>query len=118
MSKLPAIVRVGGLDYTIKRWNRQAADNAGAFGMCDRATQVILIQDGLPPQLEAHVVLHEVLHAAYSAAGMNAIPEHISEERLVGALTHQLTQVWRDNPDLVAYMEATYRPNLKGKPKT
>ncbi|WP_269929964.1 hypothetical protein [Aminobacter sp. HY435] len=114
--KMPATVRVGGLDYTIKPWNRMAADNTGAYGMCDRSTLVILIQEGLTPQWEAHVLVHEVLHAAYAAAGMTAIHEHVSEERLVGALSYQLIQVWRDNPDLVAYIEAVFRP-AKGKLK-
>lgn len=108
-AKRPATLRIGGLDYTVKEWNKQAAENAGCWGLCDRTTLTILVCEGLPPQREAEVLLHEVLHAAYDVGGLNAIAEHLSEERLVGVLTYQLIAVWRDNPQLVAYLEGTLR---------
>lgn len=105
----PTSVRIGGLDYTIKSWEKRAADNSGAYGICDRETLVILIVDYLPPQREAEVLLHEVLHGAYDCGGLNAIREGLSEERTVGVLTHQLVAIWRDNPQLVAYLEGVFR---------
>lgn len=109
MADFPSPIRIGGLDYEVKLWERRAADNSNAYGICDRETCVILIAEGLVPQREAEVLLHEVLHAAYDCAGLNAIRADLSEERTVGTLTHQLIAIWRDNPKLVQYMEQVFR---------
>lgn len=101
--KLPARVRIGALDYTVKPWSPMAADNTSAYGMCDRSTCVILIREDLVPQKMAEVLVHEVLHACYHGAGL-VIDEGISEERIVLALALQWVQVLRDNPALLSFI--------------
>lgn len=99
---LPKSVRVGPLVYTIKRWSHMAGDNSEAYGLCDRTTCVILVREDLSPQKAAEVLWHEVLHAAYSGAGLT-VGEHF-EERTVNALTYTTLQVIKDNPDLLVYL--------------
>lgn len=105
--KLPASVRVGALDYAIKPWSQKAADNTRAYGMCDRATLVILIQEDLTPQKQAEVLLHEILHACYDNAGLNMEPT-LEEERVVNGMGYQLLQVIRDNPKLMVFLQAVF----------
>lgn len=105
--EMPATVRVGQYDYTIKPWGQRASNNTQAYGMCDRGTQVILIAKGLTVQHEAHVLVHEIFHAAYDTGSLrDGDANH--EEFTVAVLSNQWSQIIRDNPDLMAYLEQAY----------
>lgn len=108
--KMPETIRVCGLDYTIKVWDRLAADNAGAYGLCDKGNLTILVQEGLKSQQEARVLLHEVIHACFMSGGLREISDsHKQEEQVVDILAYQLVTVIRDNPGFVAYMQEAFR---------
>lgn len=104
---LPTTVRIGQYDYTIKRWNKLAADNAGCYGLCDRGTQTILVAGGMTMQHEAHVVVHEIFHAAWDTGSLREANAN-DEEYSVAVLSNQWSQIIRDNPDLMAYLEQAY----------
>lgn len=104
---LPKTIKVGAIDFTVKAWNPLAASNSLAIGLCDRGTATILVKEGLPPQMTAMVLLHEVLHAVHEVTGLEYVAG--GEEPLVNALGYGLAQVWRDNPDFINFMEACYR---------
>lgn len=46
-------------------------------------------------------MLHEILHAIYWVYG---VEDEDKEERLVGMMASALTQVWRDNPQVVTWL--------------
>lgn len=52
-------------------------------------------------QLEAQIVLHELLHAIYDVMGIHAKD---GEERTVGQMSQGLAQVMRDNPKLIEWL--------------
>jgi hypothetical protein len=113
--KLPASVRVGPFDYKVKLWSALAADNAGAYGMCDLHRTTILIREDMSETRVAEVLLHEVFHAAYEIAGLKVDKDDITEERFVNSMGYQMVQVWRDNPDLIRFMEEVFRPKASSR---
>lgn len=100
---LPTSVQVGPLTYRIKPWKNRPADNAQAWGMCDKKRTVILLHKGLSRQRKREVLLHEVMHACFDSSGLT-MKDNCPEEMVVNDLTFPLLGVLRDNPDLVAYL--------------
>lgn len=99
----PASIKVGPFVYAVKRWKRLPAENAEAWGMCDRASTVILLAETTSHQKQREVLLHEVLHAIYGVTGLHH-KDGAPEELVVTDLSPTLLSVLRDNPDLVAYL--------------
>lgn len=106
-SSRPATVRIGAFTWAIKDWEARAADNSRAYGMCDKGTHTILIQEGMRPQKEAEVLLHEVFHAIYDVSGLGLM-DNMPEEPIVNMLGYHMLQVIRDNPNLMAYLAACF----------
>lgn len=106
-AELPQSLRVGYLDYTIEDWKPSEAYVNGRYGECDRHHLVIRVRADLPPTRKAETLLHEVLHAAYD---MGHVADKDEEEQTVAVLASQLAQIWRDNPDLIRFLEQTFRP--------
>lgn len=77
------------------------ATSKDVFGECDNALGAIRIRADLEPVKAVNTMLHEILHAAWYVA---AIDDDDKEERRVRVLANQLTQVWRDNPNLVGWI--------------
>ena len=107
MAELPKSIRVGYRDYTVEEWPANLASVSNRWGECDRRNLGIRIQQDLLPAMRAEVLLHEVIHAAYE---MGALDEKDGEERIACVLGNQLTQVWRDNPELIAFMSESLTP--------
>jgi hypothetical protein len=106
---MPTVVRVCGLDFRVKLWDNKAADNTGAYGLCDKGTLTILIQEDLNVQQEARVLLHEVLHACHMCGGLREAPADDEEERIVDIFTYQLVTVVRDNPQFIKYLQDAFK---------
>lgn len=99
---LPSHIRVGYRDFAIEAWEPLDASGASKFGEMSNMAGVIRVRADLPPQELANTLLHEVIHAAHFIGGIQGGEE--SEEHTTVILANQLTQVWRDNPDFVAFM--------------
>lgn len=95
-------IRIGYRDCKVEAWPTDDAIESGAFADYDAAQQLIRVRTDLPPQLTAECLLHEVIHAAYDVGCLDVAD---SEERVVSVLGAQLSQVIRDNPDLIAYLQ-------------
>lgn len=96
--KLPETLRIGYRDFTVEAWAKPPIEVAGE---CDTNWGAIKVDTQYGPERTAEVLLHEVLHAAYRNGG---IEQGDSEERVVTILANQLSQIWRDNLDLVTFM--------------
>lgn len=107
---MPASIRIGAMDYEVRRWSVAEAKGAGALGQCDPDGLTIAIRAGLHPLKEAEVLLHEVLHAAYAGAALREFQGKDPEECIVAGLASQLLQIWRENPLFVQYFETVFRP--------
>lgn len=97
---MPSSIRVGFRDYRVLDWDPREANVAGRLGECDRQNGVIRVRSDLSAQMRAGVLWHEVLHAVYDMGDLAAD----NEEKVVTIMANQTLQVWRDNPDLVAYI--------------
>lgn len=107
MTDLPKSIRVGYRDYSIELWAANHAMSAGRYGECDKANAVIRIDVSYGAVKAASTLLHEVLHACCDVGQRE---DEDSEERTVSVLSNQLAQVWRDNPDFVAFMSDSLNP--------
>lgn len=100
-------IRVGYRDYQVEAWPPREASANERYAECDRINQVIRVRDDLPPQFMAECLWHEVIHAAYDIGCLDSTD---GEERIVSVLGNQLSQVIRDNPDLIAYLQDALSP--------
>jgi hypothetical protein len=103
--ELPKSVRVGYRDFIVENWESRFAVASGRVGECDKMGGVIRVDTQYGPQRAALTLLHEVIHAIWDTAEMDELD--LSEEVVVSVLAAQLTQIWRDNPDFVAFMSAS-----------
>jgi hypothetical protein len=99
--ELPKSVRVGYRDYAVVPWPTREADAAGADGYCDKQFGIIRIREGMDAVETLATLWHELRHAAWS---VGCIGDDSNEERVVSILSNVDVQIWRDNPDLVAFL--------------
>jgi hypothetical protein len=115
---LPKSVRIGYRDYTIENWASNMAAGAHRYGECDKMNGIIRVDTQFGPVKAANTLLHEIMHAC---CDIGEREDADNEERTVSVLAGTLTQVWRDNPDLVAFMSQALRtasiPNEEGEGK-
>jgi hypothetical protein len=103
----PKSIRIGYRDFAVEDWDTKHASSAGRYGECDKANAVIRIDTSYGPVKAVSTLLHEVMHGCYDIAG---ITDEDNEERTVTQLSNQMTQVFRDNPELLAYLKTALRP--------
>lgn len=108
MADLPNSIRVGYRDFTVEVWAKDVAEAKQRLGEYDPSDGALRVKADLQPQLAAEVLLHETLHACYSTGCLDSSAD---EEKTVSILAVQLTQVWRDNPDFVAFMSESLNPD-------
>jgi cob(I)alamin adenosyltransferase len=104
---LPSSIKVGYRDFCVEEWAPSEAISSGRYGECDKANAVIRVTTIHGVDKAANTLIHEVLHACFDVAG---IADEDAEERTVTHLANALTQVIRDNPDLVAYLTDALTP--------
>ena len=101
MMDIPDVVRVACFDVRVERWGGRQAHAETSFGEFSQEECVIRIDATLPGPMLLNFFLHELFHAIYWAYG---ICDEDKEERLCGVLSTALTQVLRDNPELVKWL--------------
>lgn len=99
----PASIRVAAFDFAIKGIEPLSAMAEQKYGWCATIEQAIYVDFNTRPSKVLDTMLHEVLHAMYWAYGMQ---DEDKEERMVGTMATAWTQVWRDNPGLLAWVQA------------
>ncbi len=100
-SDLPKSVKVAWRDYKIENWDRREAAGAGRYGETVHASKTIKIDMSYGSRQAASTLLHEIMHAS---AAMWNYQESSKEEEVVSAFQHGLSTVWRDNPDVFAWI--------------
>ena len=99
--QIPKKVRIGGIDYTIKRVPRLvSADGDLCNGLFDSNRSVIELnsENELSQGRIEQVLIHEILHGIVFTTGLNLEDEEIT----VNVLAKGLYQVIKDNPQLFA----------------
>lgn len=99
----PAEIRIGYRIYLVEIMASMDVVSKGRFGECDNCGGHIRICADLEPAEAANTMLHEVMHACWYVVNLD---DEDKQERVVTSMANQLTQVWRDNPALIAAINA------------
>ena len=97
---LPGTIRIGWADYTVRLLPADEAHRAGLFGESLHGAQEITLADDQSGLRAANTVLHEIIHAVRRIGEMQ---EGDNDERETAVVANGLMQVWRDNPEFVAW---------------
>lgn len=102
VKELPKTVRVGPFDFHIVPMDMHKATANSRYGECSSIEMKISIQEEFSSPIKAvDTVLHEISHAIFWAYGLE---DGDKEERTVSTFGTAWTQVWRDNPKLLAWV--------------
>ena len=95
------IVRVGHIDYAVRTFTRdELRDDNTAWGRHCVEDPTIKIDAGITPREQATILIHEVIHACYYAAGQDG--DTLGEEAVATMLGRMLAGVFLVNPHLSA----------------
>lgn len=97
----PTSVQVMHLNFEIKFCSGDTAEQANAFGWCNKQIQTITIREGLRPRLLVDTLWHELTHACFFAAGI--AEEGLVEEQICSQLVGPMLCIVKDNPELMAW---------------
>lgn len=98
---IPSTVRVGSHVYTVEE--KASINKDKRYGECHVGNLSILIRKDTVPSKKREIVLHEILHAAWEAGGLQLLKQ-VTEEDAVDRFAYVMLGVLRSNPDLVTYL--------------
>lgn len=105
MDGLPKTVRIGPHDIKFSEMSKSDADKL--YGLFVPTEKAIKLNNEYCTGSEAvETVLHEMIHAIFNVSKLEA--KH-GEERIAGTVGVYLAQVFRDNPELIAWMQQTVK---------
>ena len=96
-------LRIGHRSIRLERMRPGEAHDQDARGLYLPNAGVIHVDPDQQPDVQAEVVLHEVIHALWETYGL---PPRVDEEEVASVLAKGLAQVIRDNPALVTAVQA------------
>lgn len=102
MKGVPKSVRVGPHDIKIRVIpDKELGDDFGTMEMAK--LEMTLSESYAAGSMAVDTTLHEILHVIWHLC----LREVGAEEQIVSAMASQFTQVMRDNPELIAWMQKT-----------
>lgn len=104
IAKCPHTIKVLGFLYSIILRDEDWVSDANAIGMCSPNRETIYLYEDLPPRQAAETLLHEVFHAAFYAAKLNANEQHLMEEEIVSRVSSVMHAIMTDNPALYFFI--------------
>jgi Zn-dependent peptidase ImmA (M78 family) len=102
-------VKIGAYDYRIVAFQGILSDVESAQGLCRPDTQTIYIDSRKPPQYQAAILIHELIHAIF--ASINSDRVNLTEEDVCMTLDNPLAALIRDNPELLKALTAALTKN-------
>lgn len=95
--KIPSSIRIGGVEYTVKR-EMNLNDGANMlYGRVDWEPSEIMLKFGMGEQHACITLWHEIIHALLYHSSVELDEE--TEERIAEALGFGMYQVLEDNHD-------------------
>lgn len=88
-------VRIGAIQYEVQEAPSSEMASEGRLGDCSTARGRIRITDGVPPQVQAAVLVHEIIHAIFDDSGL--MLDRDEEEKFVSTLAPRFTSLLADN---------------------
>lgn len=109
MSKLPAKVKIGPRQYSVKQTPQdhlRSEEKAGQrlWGYIDNNEMRINLDPSLSPARTREILLHECLHGIISNTGGLTTHDSETEDGVINRLQTGLLQLLQDNPRLVEYL--------------
>lgn len=103
----PRRSRYASRDFSVQ-WKKEVTlGEDQCNGLCSIDSRTIEIREGLPPEFEAEVLVHEVLHQLWNFGGL---PSDVDvEEQIVGYFGKALTAHMKENPGLWRYVGSQLR---------
>ena len=100
---LPTKIKVACYDIAVEDWSKKEADAAGQYGEFSFQDLVIKVTtEGQANTTIADTFIHEIMHAVYC---IYHIRDKDKEERTVTTLSTGMTQVYRDNPEVLQFIK-------------
>ena len=100
--KLPKAIRVGAYVFKIVKCEPGVSDDEDADGQFRANQEHICVSREVSRTRELEVLIHETNHAVYFTYNIQGEDD---EERTVHTLSTAWTQIYRDNPDLIRYIQ-------------
>lgn len=98
---LPKNVKVGWCDYRVEVFDHREAVGRQRTGETSHTEGVIRVEMQFGTRQAASTMLHEIMHAV---ARLWFHEEERREEDVVQAFQHGICTVWRDNPEVFAWI--------------
>jgi len=96
-------IRIGPYDWKVTYFGKDEYMKRECFGRTDELAMELEICDAFTNQSTANTMLHEIFHALWFAHNMKS--KEGEEETSVAALATGMTQVFKDNPDLIKWLQ-------------
>lgn len=106
LENVPNKVKIGPFDFDIKNWTHFDGEVNQMYGRFSSVSFTIEIDFDRHPIKVVDTLLHEIMHGIYWAWGIH---DGDGEERTVSNMSTGLTQVMRDNPHLLEWMQSTMK---------
>ncbi len=103
---LPSSIRVGPYDLAVIITDK-IDDDEGKWGQHHPGVSIELRRDQKNAQSALDTLFHEINHAIYGIFGLS---KKSREEHIVSAMAAGWAMVYRDNPDLLAWVYRMMRP--------
>lgn len=91
-------LRIGHLDYTVRAMDETDAEHGDNYGLCYGRTQQIAVDHTVSSERQLSVLLHEIMHAAWSAYAM---PDKANEEHVCSFFGNAFANIFLTNPHLL-----------------
>ncbi len=102
----PEVIKVACYDIKVIPWTIDQSLSRDAYGEFSQSEEAIKFREHMKgPQL-VDTIIHEINHAIYWAYAINDSDE---EERICTAFATAWTQVYRDNPALLTFIQKELR---------
>lgn len=100
--KLPSGVRIGYRHYRVVGIGGADRDDLGFHGVHAHGSGLIRVCEDDDPEKRANTLLHEVFHGLFS---VGVYGRGDDEELIVERVANGVSQLWQDNPELIAYLD-------------
>ena len=115
VSKLPLSVEVGPFRYKIVllECGITHEDGSDCQGLTDHDNQKIILDQSLDHEMLVETFFHEILHAVFSAVGLDFEFGEKKEERYVRSISPILLDTLRRNPLVAQYLLSQRSPEIE-----